>query len=449
MADDHGDHSGHDHGSHEFHASHSSDEGKPWAEAIVAALIINLVTLIGVVALVSAYLKNKLNKAQCDEDKKNIAGTKNEPSLLWKFKENIIPSFACGALLATSVFLIIPESLHMLAAYIEAHPDEFNLEAHDDGDGHDDHGHRFLDEDPHNEDEEGHFDTDIPVAWRFGTCLLGGFLLPLFTTLIIPDHHHPEEPCCHEECCEDKVAAASTNSNKIVVKVDGIDEQVAKPTKTLEAKDNMSKSAAEDPMTVGEACEEAGCEKGEHLCLDHDDDGTDADSSIENSSLEDHEAISKRRALAVSVLLGDFCHNLSDGVLVGTAFLLCDRKLAITISAATVYHELAQELADYFLLTEHCLFRPVHALALNFMGGLSVVFGAILVLSMDVTSFATGCILAVGAGIYLYVAGAECIPRARDSHKCKKDKLLSIVSFMGGAIPIGLVLLNHFHCEEH
>lgn len=150
--------------------------------------------------------------------------------------------------------------------------------------------------------------------------------------------------------------------------------------------------------------------------------------------------------LAASLFVGDLLHNFADGIFIGTAFNLCDRSVAIAVAAATVYHELAQELADYFLLTEHCGIPPVKALILNFLCGLSVVFGVILILALDVSNMATGCILAVSAGVYVHVAASECIPRIEKELKTFKDRAVSILCFVIGAVPIGLVLLNHGHC---
>jgi cytochrome b len=62
---------------------------------------------------------------------------------------------------------------------------------------------------------------------------------------------------------------------------------------------------------------------------------------------------------------------------------------------ATVYNELAQEIAYFFLLTKHCYIRIPVTLAMNFMGGLSVMLGAIITL-FDILSNNTGCILAMG-----------------------------------------------------
>lgn len=150
--------------------------------------------------------------------------------------------------------------------------------------------------------------------------------------------------------------------------------------------------------------------------------------------------------LATSLFVGDFFHNFADGIFIGTAFTFCDRSVAIAIAAATVYHELAQELADYFLLTEHCGIPPVKALILNFLNGLSVMFGVILILALGVSNMATGCILAVSAGVYVHVAASECLPRIEKELKSFKDRAMAILCFVLGAVPIGLVLLNHGHC---
>lgn len=103
--------------------------------------------------------------------------------------------------------------------------------------------------------------------------------------------------------------------------------------------------------------------------------------------------------LASSILVGDAFHNFADGIFLGTAFSVCSNAVAYAILAATIYHELAQELADYFLLTTHVGLSPWVALALNFCSGLSVVLGVIIILALDVSQMATGCILAISAGV--------------------------------------------------
>ena len=133
---------------------------------------------------------------------------------------------------------------------------------------------------------------------------------------------------------------------------------------------------------------------------------------------------------------------------VGVGFLLCSRDVALSILFITLYHEIAQELADFFILTKHAGLSAVHALALNFLSGLSVMLGGITVLAVkDLTSQAVGIILAIAAGVYIYIGASECIPRVDQQLHGWKDRVLGIVMFSVGAIPIGLALLNHQHCD--
>lgn len=151
-------------------------------------------------------------------------------------------------------------------------------------------------------------------------------------------------------------------------------------------------------------------------------------------------------SLTISILIGDSFHNFCDGIFVGVAFMLCDNATAITIVMITLYHELAQELADFFLLTRHAGLTVTNALILNFMAGLSVVVGGIIVLSVEVSDLAIGVILSLASGVYLYIATSECIPRVNAIVDTNKERLITVVSFIIGAVPIGLALLNHSHC---
>jgi len=152
-------------------------------------------------------------------------------------------------------------------------------------------------------------------------------------------------------------------------------------------------------------------------------------------------------SLVLSIVLGDAFHNFCDGVFVGVALSLCDKSTAYTIVGITLYHEVAQELADYFLLTRHAGLRPSIALLLNFAAGLSILLGGIIVLATPVSDLSIGVILSIAAGVYLYIAACECLPRVSAVVHTRGDRFLSMLIFIIGVVPIGLALLNHSHCE--
>merc|ERR1711862_1039901 len=80
-------------------------------------------------------------------------------------------------------------------------------------------------------------------------------------------------------------------------------------------------------------------------------------------------------------------------------------------------------------------------------------FGAIVIVAGDVSVHATGVVLAFSAGVYIYIAAAECIPQIQEfdeslaNHISRSKRsfyqLLSVFCFICGAVPIGLVLINH------
>ena len=102
----------------------------------------------------------------------------------------------------------------------------------------------------------------------------------------------------------------------------------------------------------------------------------------------------RKNQLLSSILLGDAVHNFVDGAFIGVAFKGCIKILAQIITASNIYHELAQELADYFILTNHCGIKPTITLLLDFISGLFGVLGAIIMMmATNPTDTAIGILL--------------------------------------------------------
>lgn len=146
-------------------------------------------------------------------------------------------------------------------------------------------------------------------------------------------------------------------------------------------------------------------------------------------------------------MIGDSFHNFADGIFIGTAFLLCDHTKAWVITAVTLYHEIAQEIADYFILTRTAGLKKWKAIGLNFLAGLSVVLGGLVILGGHFGEMAIGIFMSVASGTYFYIAAVECLPNAKSTADTSKSKALLLLMFAVGAIPIALTLLNHSHCD--
>ena len=153
-----------------------------------------------------------------------------------------------------------------------------------------------------------------------------------------------------------------------------------------------------------------------------------------------------RLSLLMGILVGDFFHNFCDGIFIGTAFKLCNHSLAWSISAATIAHEIPQEISDFALMISPRIgFSVPVALLANALSGLSVVIGAIIATAVDMGNRDVGMLLAFGGGTYLYCGTVELF-----DVKTKYDnttKIIGTLMFIIGAIAIGLVLLDHEHCE--
>lgn len=83
---------------------------------------------------------------------------------------------------------------------------------------------------------------------------------------------------------------------------------------------------------------------------------------------------------------------------------------------------------------------------LNFASGLSVMIGGIIVLATNISDFAIGILLSMSSGVYIHIAAKECMPVVDRMAKTNQDRLVAFVAFALGAIPIGLVLMDHQHC---
>ena len=169
-----GDHDG-DHGDGDHGDDH--EKKKPWGKVMGYSLLVNLITLSGVILLAFPSIRNGL-KTQADEASATDAekGEKeeefneevSETGSRWpaKLLDICLPGFSAGALLATVAFLIAPEALYLL----NKHFTERAEKEHED--------HRFLrflegeHEGEEHDEHEGEFSSD--AIWRFGAALMGG-----------------------------------------------------------------------------------------------------------------------------------------------------------------------------------------------------------------------------------------------------------------------------------
>jgi len=127
------DHFGHDHGDEEFsdksttNSSNNTaqeDNSLPWGQVIGATLLVNLAALSGCFIILAVFVQRGFLKLREKRNGRTIrtprraSGIAQAPNSIVVGEgvlfDICIPAFAVGALVATAVFLIFPEALHLI-----------------------------------------------------------------------------------------------------------------------------------------------------------------------------------------------------------------------------------------------------------------------------------------------------------------------------------------------
>jgi zinc and cadmium transporter len=135
-------------------------------------------------------------------------------------------------------------------------------------------------------------------------------------------------------------------------------------------------------------------------------------------------------------LIGDMVHNLIDGLVIASAFLI-STPLGITTTLAMAMHEIPQEIGDFGTLL-YSGFSRKKALLMNFLTALTAVAGGVLGWSayFYIENF-TAYLLPIAAGGFIYIAVSDILPELR------KDSRFSyfLVNFVCLLLGIGFMYI--------
>jgi len=403
---------------------------KPMFRALLASVIVNIVSLITLLSLIPVLMSSKrscfksafwlANTNLHIQPPTEIAGqlmnieksTKNqkvdkhakELETATLLADIFIPSVACGAILGTALFLIIPEAILFIQRGTSS--------------------------------EEGEIEILTGTISRFGAALMTGYMLPLVLGALFPrsSEHVWSDECVSSGDLTDMVVRKNHPGQKIV--------------KIVEEEEKVEDGAGETSLQLGENFDdESPPMQGELKQGDTFESKTTNTISDVGSTGDSNEDYDIDFGLATKVLIGDAIHNFFDGIFIGVAFLTCSNAAAVCVTLIAIYNEVSQEMADYFLLTKCAGISIPRALLLNFASGLAVVLGALSIISAELNELAIGVFLAFSAGVYLHISASQCLPRVYSVVKVSRDRYFSVLFFIAGALPIGLSLLKHGHCE--
>ncbi|HEX8098858.1 MAG TPA: ZIP family metal transporter, partial [Actinomycetota bacterium] len=143
--------------------------------------------------------------------------------------------------------------------------------------------------------------------------------------------------------------------------------------------------------------------------------------------------------VAISNLIGDGVHNFVDGAIIAGAFLV-NVPLGVTTTLAVALHEIPQEFGDFGVLI-HAGLKPKRALQLNFLSGLTAVAGGLITLLLaDAVAGLARPLLAMTAGGFIYIAGADLIPELHRETDAGTS-IIQFVAMVGGFAVMALLLL--------
>lgn len=157
-----------------------------------------------------------------------------------------------------------------------------------------------------------------------------------------------------------------------------------------------------------------------------------------------HSRIDARR-----ILLGDAAHNIGDGIILVPAYL-AGPIVGLGTTVAILFHEMVQEIAEYFILRE-AGYSVREALMRNFIVSGSIFVGIFASLFFTHIEEFEGPLLAFAAGGFLYIIFRDLLPSIYASIK-KSGKFLPflIAALLGIAIMFGVThVVPHEHEEEH
>lgn len=163
-----------------------------------------------------------------------------------------------------------------------------------------------------------------------------------------------------------------------------------------------------------------------------------------NHGEEKQKARGKQR-VAFTNLFGDAFHNLIDGFLIASAFLI-DFHLGFITTIAVILHEIPQEIADFGVLL-YAGYSRKRALFLNFMFALSVILGGIVFFFFGKTfESSVPFMAAIAAGTFIYLAAADLIPELHHE-KNSRQVIIQTIWLLAGVLVMYIVglIVPHAH----
>lgn len=147
-----------------------------------------------------------------------------------------------------------------------------------------------------------------------------------------------------------------------------------------------------------------------------------------------HEADDKHchhKGAANLLLIGDAIHNLADGVILGSAFLI-DPTLGVAVAIGLALHEIPQEIVEFGVLVRGGYSR-FEAAWRNLISASTIIIGtALTILLSSAAEEYIWIITGIAAGNLLYIAATDLLPRVHGTLRGYQSFWLTLIALVAG-----------------
>lgn len=156
-----------------------------------------------------------------------------------------------------------------------------------------------------------------------------------------------------------------------------------------------------------------------------------------------HNGICDIHAFTYLNLIGDGIHNFTDGLIIGTSFIV-SIHFGIITTLVIIFHEVPQEIGDFGVLI-YGGFNKSKALFFNFISAVTCVLGTVMgyYLSRNIERFSPF-LLSFTAGGFIYIAACDLVPELHKQPDLKRSTL-SMFTFLLGILFVLFARLIYAH----
>lgn len=142
------------------------------------------------------------------------------------------------------------------------------------------------------------------------------------------------------------------------------------------------------------------------------------------------------------VIVGDTIHNFIDGAAIAASFLVSP-GLGLITAFSSFLHEVPHEVGDFGILLS-AKWKKRDILKINFLSACASFLGAVVVYFLPLSHEFEGILLAISAGMFLYLGAIDFLPQVVSGKGSKKQRFLPLI--VGVVVMIVTVMvIPHAH----